>query len=166
MRAVATEHSFDIVSKVDLQEVKNAIQQALREIETRFDLKGSKTEIRLADHHLELGSSDEFKLKSAYQVLQAKLVKRGVPLKALKPGAVEHALGGAARQKIELQAGIPTEGAREIVKMVKATKLKVQAAIQGDQLRVSAKNKDDLQKVIATLRESELPFDLQFTNYR
>jgi uncharacterized protein YajQ (UPF0234 family) len=163
---VAAEFSFDIVCKVDLQEVKNAVQQALKEIQTRFDFRGTKTEISLAEGKLELASADEFKLKAAYEVLQTKLVKRGVSLKALKPGKVELALGGTARQSIELQMGIPIEAAREIVKIVKATKLKVQTTIQGDQLRVTGKAKDDLQQVIRVLRESSLDIDMQFTNYR
>ncbi len=164
---MASESSFDIVCRVDLQEVRNAIQQTLKEIGTRFDFRGTATDIRLLDDNaIEISSVDEFKIRSAYEVLQAKLVKRGVPVKALQPGNIEQALGGAARQRIELQVGIPIESAREIVKIIKGTKLKVQAAIQADQLRVSGKNKDDLQAVMRLLRESELPLALQFTNYR
>jgi hypothetical protein len=163
---MAAENSFDIVCRVDMQEVKNAIQQALKEIATRFDFRGTNTEIRLVENALEVASSEEFKVKSAYEVLEARLVKRGVPVKALRPGAIEQALGGRARQRIELQVGIPIEAAREIVKIVKGTKLKVQAAIQGDQVRVSGKNKDDLQQVMRLLRESELGVALQFSNYR
>jgi len=163
---VADEHSFDVVSEVDLQEVKNALQQAMKEIQTRFDLKGSHTEIHLGEGALELSSIDEFKLKSALEVLKSKLVKRQVSLKALRPGNVESALGGTARQRIELQNGIPIEKGREIVKLIKNTKLKVQASIQGDQLRVTGKNKDDLQKIIQLLRDTDLDIHMEFTNYR
>jgi len=164
---MAGEHSFDVVSEVDLQEVKNAVQQAVKEIQTRFDFKGTHTEIRLNNEGaLELSSADEYKLKSAMDVLQGKLVKRNVSLKALRPGTVESALGGTVRQRIELQKGIPIENAREIVKMIKNTKLKVQASIQGEQLRVSGKNKDDLQQIIQLLRDTDLDIHLEFTNYR
>ncbi|HLE21730.1 MAG TPA: YajQ family cyclic di-GMP-binding protein [Vicinamibacteria bacterium] len=163
---MADEHSFDVVSEVDLQEVKNALQQAMKEIQTRFDLKGSHTEIQLSEGALELSSIDEFKLKSALDILKSKLVKRQVSLKALRPGNVESALGGTARQRIELQNGIPIEKGREIVKLIKNTKLKVQASIQGDQLRVTGKNKDDLQKIIQLLRDTDLDIHMEFTNYR
>jgi len=163
---VADESSFDVVSEVDFQEVKNALQQAMKEIQTRFDLKGSHTEIQLSEGALELSSIDEFKLKSALDVLKSKLVKRQVSLKALRPGNVESALGGTARQRIELQNGIPIEKGREIVKLIKNTKLKVQASIQGDQLRVTGKNKDDLQKIIQLLRDTDLDIHMEFTNYR
>jgi uncharacterized protein YajQ (UPF0234 family) len=158
--------SFDIVSSVDLQEVKNAIAQAMKEIQTRFDLKGTNSTIELSGEELVLASSDEFKLKAVRDVLEGRLVKRNVPLKALTFGEVEKALGGTARQKITLQKGIPTEKAREIVKLIKGSKLKVQAAIQGDQLRVTGKNKDDLQGVIRLLKGTDLGIDMQFTNYR
>jgi len=163
---MASGHSFDVVSEVDLQEVKNAMQQAVKEIQTRFDFKGSHTEISLNEGALELSSADEFKLNSAMDVLKGRLVKRNVSLKALRPGSVESALGGSVRQKIELQNGIPIEKAREIVKLVKNTKLKVQTAIQGDQLRVSGKNKDDLQQVMQLLRDTDLDIHMEFTNYR
>ncbi len=160
--------SFDVVCKVDLQEVRNAIQHAMKEIQTRFDLKGTGTEIELLDDGaaIELRSKEEMKLKNGKDVLESKLVKRGVPLKALSDGKVETALGGTVRQKIELQAGIPMEKAKEIVKLVKNTKLKVQASIQGEQVRISGKNKDDLQSVMSLLKESELGIAMQFTNYR
>lgn len=158
--------SFDIVSSVDLQEVKNAIAQAMKEIVTRFDLKGSGSEIALEGEEIRVSSADEFKLKAVRDVLETRLVKRNVPLKALTYGTIEKALGGTARQKVSLQKGIPTEKSREIVKLIKGTKLKVQAAIQGDQLRVSGKNKDDLQAVMRMLRETDLGIDMQFTNYR
>ena len=165
---MAAEHSFDIVCKVDVQEVRNAIQHAMKEIANRFDFKGSGTEIKLVDdgQAIELTSSEEFKLRSARDVLESKLVKRGVDLKALTPGEVESALGGTVRQRITLQAGIPIEKAREIVKRVKATKRKVQASIQGDQVRISGKNKDDLQSIISSLKEADLGIAMQFTNYR
>jgi uncharacterized protein YajQ (UPF0234 family) len=163
---MAAESSFDIVSKVDFQEVRNAVQQTTKEIQTRFDFKGSKTEVKLVDEEIELSSKDELKLKSAYDVLQTKLVKRGVPLKALQPGKVEDALGASFRQRIRFQIGIPIEKAREIVKMIKAKKLKVQASIQGDQVRVSGKKKDELQSIIGLLRESDLGIHMQFVNYR
>ena len=160
------ESSFDVVSSVDMQEVKNAIAQAEKEISTRFDLKGTGSEISLAGEEIVLVSSDEFKLKAVRDVLETRLVKRSVPLKALSFATIEKALGGTVRQKISLQKGIPTEKAREIVKLVKGTKLKVQAAIQGDQVRVSGKNKDDLQKLIQLLKQTDLGIDMQFTNYR
>ncbi len=158
--------SFDIVSKVDLQEVKNAIAQATKEIQTRFDLKGTGSSVDLAGEEIVVASSDEFKLRAVREVLEQRLVKRSVPLKALTWGEVDAALGGTVRQKAALQSGIPTEKAREIVKIVKGTKIKVQAAIQGDQLRVSGKNRDDLQAVMRVLRETDLGIDMQFTNYR
>lgn len=163
---MAAEHSFDIVSKVDAQEVKNAVQQTRKEIQTRFDFKGTSTEVEFDGEALEVRSSEEFYLKSAVDVLQGKLVKRGVSLKALRPGSIDSALGGTVRQRIGLQHGIPIDNARDIVKRIKGTKLKVQASIQGDQVRVSGKNKDDLQAIIQLLRESDLNIDMQFTNYR
>ncbi len=160
--------SFDIVCKIDLQEVRNAVQQATKEIATRFDLKGSGTAISVSgdDGSLELTSSDEYKLKSALDVLETKLVKRKVPLKALQRGKMESALAGTVRQSIHFQSGIPMDKAKEIVKMVKGTKRKVQASIQGDQVRVSGKKKDDLQSIMSLLRESDLDIEMQFTNYR
>lgn len=158
--------SFDIVSSVDLQEVKNAIAQATKEIQTRFDLKATGSTVELQGEEILLASSDEFKLKAVRDVLEGRLVKRSVPLKALTFGGVDQALGGTVRQRVTLQKGIPTEKAREIVKLIKGAKLKVQAAIQGDQLRVSGKNKDDLQEVIRILKSTDLGIDMQFTNYR
>ncbi len=160
------ESSFDIVSSVDLQEVKNAIGQAMKEITTRFDLKNSGSEVVLSGEEIVLSSADEFKLKAVRDVLEERLVKRSVPLKALTYGTVEKALGGTTRQKVSMQKGIPSDKAREIVKIVKGTKLKVQAAIQGDQVRVSGKNRDDLQAVIRALKGTDLGIDMQFTNYR
>jgi len=160
------ESSFDVVSSVDLQEVKNAVAQAMKEIVTRFDLKGSRSDVALEGEGLELTSSDEFKLKAVRDVLEGRLVKRNVPLKALSFGTIEKAFGGTVRQKVALQKGIPSDKAREIVKVIKGTKLKLQASIQGDQVRVSGKNKDDLQSVIRLLKETDLGIDMQFTNFR
>jgi len=158
--------SFDIVSKVDLQEVRNALQQAERELTTRYDLKGTGSSAELQGEELVLTAPDDYKLKAVRDVLEGRLVKRQVPLKALVWGEPESALGGTMRVKASLQKGIPTDKAREIVKIVKGMKLKVQVAINGDQLRVSGKKKDDLQAVMATLKESDLGIDMQFTNYR
>ena len=160
------EASFDVVSSVDLQEVKNAISQALKEIGTRYDLKGSQSDIVLTGEEITLTSQDDYKLKAVRDVLETKLVKRNVPLKALTYGTVEKALGQTARQKVTLQSGIPTDKAREIVKIIKGAKIKVQAAIQADQVRVTGKSRDDLQAVIKLLKETDLGIDMQFTNYR
>ena len=161
------ENTFDIVSKVDLQEVSNAIQQALKEVHTRYDLKDSKSDIQMdGKEALVLTSADEFKLKAVNDVLQGKLVKRGVPLKALTYGAIEPAAGSTVRQRITMQQGIPIEKAREIVKLIKNSKKKVQAAIQGDLVRVSGKDRDTLQEIIALLKQSDFGIDMQFTNYR
>jgi uncharacterized protein YajQ (UPF0234 family) len=158
--------SFDIVSSVDLQEVRNAIAQAEKEIATRYDLKKTGSKLELADDAIVVTAPDDYTLKAVRDVLEGRLVKRSVPLKALTWETVDEALGGTVRQRASLQKGIPTEKAREIVKLVKGTKLKVQTAIQGEQLRVTGKNKDDLQSVIALLRETDLGIDMQFTNYR
>jgi uncharacterized protein YajQ (UPF0234 family) len=163
---VAAENSFDIVCKIDMQEVTNALDQARREIETRYDLKGTKNEVVLEKTDLVLTVADEMKLKAVVDILQSKLHRRGVPLKALTYGKVEEASGGALRQKITLQQGIPIEKAREIVRLVKDAKLKVQAAIQEDQVRVSGKNRDDLQRIIALVKDRDFGIALQFTNYR
>jgi uncharacterized protein YajQ (UPF0234 family) len=161
------ENSFDIVSKVDLQEVSNAIQNAIKEIHTRFDLKDSKSDIQLEGKEaMVLSSSDEYKLKAVTDILQSKLVKRGVPIKALNYGVVEPAAGSSVRQKITMQQGIPIEKAREIVKLIKDSKKKVQASIQGDTVRVSGKDRDALQEIIALLRGHDFGIDMQFTNYR
>jgi uncharacterized protein YajQ (UPF0234 family) len=160
------ESSFDVVSTVDLQEVKNAIGQAMKEITTRFDLKGSNSTIDLQGEELLISTADAGKIKAVRDVLETRLVKRNVPLKALTFGDVEKALGGTARQKVTLQKGIPSEKAREIVKLIKGTKLKVQASIQGEQVRVTGKNRDDLQAVIQLLKGTDLGIDMQFTNYR
>src|ERR1700728_2499558 len=160
------DNTFDIVSKVDLQEVSNAIQQALKEIHTRFDLKDSKSNIELDKDGIVLHSADEYKLKAVNDVLQAKLVKRGVPLKGLTYGVVEPSAGGTAKRRITMQQGIPIEKAREIVKLVKDSKKKAQASIQGDLVRVSSKDRDTLQEIIAMLRAHDFGIDVQVTNFR
>ena len=162
------ENTFDIASKIDLNEVSNAIQQASKEIQARYDLKDSKSSIELneKDHKIVLASSDEYKLRAITEILNQKLVKRNVPLKGLDYGPVTPASHNSARQEIALQQGIPTDKAREIVKVIKDSKLKVQASIQGDLVRVSGKDRDTLQQVIALLRGKDFGIDVQFTNYR
>jgi cyclic-di-GMP-binding protein len=163
---MAGENSFDVVCKIDMQEVTNALDQARREIENRYDLKGFRNEIALEKTDITLTSADDMKLKAVTDILQSKLHKRGVPLKALTYGKVETGAGGLLRQKIGLQQGIPIDKAKEIVRLIKDTKLKVQASIQEDQIRVSGKSLDDLQRVMALLRERDLGIALQFTNRR
>ena len=161
------ENTFDIVSQINLQEVTNAIQQAAKEIHTRFDLKDSKSNIEMEGKDaIVLSSVDEYKLKAVTDILQQKLVKRGVPLKGLTYGAVEPAAGSTVRQKITMQQGIPIEKARDIVKTIKNSKKKVQASIQGDLVRVSGKDRDALQETIALLKQQDFGIDMQFTNYR
>jgi uncharacterized protein YajQ (UPF0234 family) len=159
-------YSFDIVSKIDANEVKNAINMSMKEIKTRFDLKGSASEIKLEDSGILLIADDDFKLKAVRDILEQKLVKRKVPLKAFSYGSIESAFSGNVRQMATIQEGIPTEKAHEIVKEVKRSKLKVQVAIQGDQLRVSGKSKDVLQETIALIKDKFTSINLQFTNYR
>jgi len=162
------DNSFDLVSKIDLAEVSNAVQQAVKEILTRYDLKDSKSTIELKekDNKIELASQDEYKLKAVIEILQQKLVKRKVPLKGLEYGTVIAAAGSSVKQEVTLQQGIPIEKAREIVKKIKDSKLKVQASIQGDFVRVSGKDRDTLQSVIQLLRNTDFGIDTQFTNYR
>ena len=161
------ENTFDIVSKIDLQEVSNAMQQALKEIHTRFDLRDSKSTIEMEGKDaIVLHSIDDYKLKAVNEIFQQKLVKRGISLKGLTYGPVESAAGGTAKQKITMQQGIPIEKAREIVKIVKNSKKKVQASIQGDLVRVSGKDRDALQETIALLKQQDFGIDMQFTNYR
>ncbi|HSQ04445.1 MAG TPA: YajQ family cyclic di-GMP-binding protein [Burkholderiales bacterium] len=162
------DNSFDIVSKIDLPEVGNAVQQAVKEIQQRFDLKDSRSsiELREKENKILLASSDEFKLKAVTDVLQAKLVKRSVPLKGLTYGVITPAGGSTVRQEITLQQGIAIEKARDIVKTIKDSKKKAQASIQGDLVRVSAKDRDTLQEIIALLRGHDFGIDMQFTNYR
>jgi uncharacterized protein YajQ (UPF0234 family) len=164
---MAAENSFDIVSKVDFQEVRNAIDQATKEVRTRFDLKDSKSDIKLeGEEAILLASADEYKLQAVTEILRQKLVKRGVSLKALTFGTVEAAAGSSVRQKVTMQQGIASEKAKEIVRMIKDSKKKVQASIQGDTVRVSSKDRDALQETIALLRGRDLGIDLTFTNYR
>jgi len=165
---MADEHSFDIASKVDLQEVLNAVQQAAKEISQRFDFKGSKSSIDLNKdkHEITLVSDDELKLKTVVDILQTKLVKRGVSLKALQYGKIEQAAGNTVRQLVTLQQGIAVDKAKEIVKLIKDMKMKVQAEIQKDQVRVKAKKIDDLQALIALLREKDFGIHIDFINYR
>lgn len=164
---MATENSFDIVSKVDAQEVLNAVDQASKEIRTRFDLKDSHSEIKLeGEEAIQLASSDEYKLKAVTEILQQKLAKRGVSLKALTYGKIEPATGSSVRQKITLQQGIATEKAKEIVRLIKDSKSKAQATIQGETVRVASKDRDTLQDMIAMLKKHDFGIDLQFTNYR
>ncbi len=162
------ENTFDIVSKVELPEVLNAVQQAMKEIHTRFDLKDSKSSIELneKDNKLTLASQDEFKLRSITEVLEQKLVKRKVPLKALTYGPIIPAAGSSVRQEVTMQQGIPIEKAREIVKAIKDSKKKAQASIQGDLVRVSSRDRDTLQEIINLLKQREFGIDMQFTNYR
>lgn len=165
---MAAQFSFDIVSEVDLQELDNAINQALKEILQRYDFKGSKSEITFnkKEKVLNIVSDDDYKLKAVVDILQNKMIKRGISIKALKYGNVEPAGGNTVRQEIKLQQGIEKEDAKFIVKLIKDAKLKVQATIQDEQVRVSGKVKDDLQEVMNLLKEKELDFALQFTNYR
>jgi uncharacterized protein YajQ (UPF0234 family) len=162
------DNTFDVVSKIELPEVHNAVQQALKEILQRFDLKDSHSNIELneKEHKITLASQDEFKLKAVNDILESKLVKRKVPLKGLSYGPVIPAAGSTVRQEISLQNGISTEKAREIVKKIKDSKLRVQASIQGDFVRVSGRDRDVLQAVIKLLRDTDFGIDMQFTNYR
>ncbi|KAB2878851.1 YajQ family cyclic di-GMP-binding protein [bacterium] len=163
---MADMHSFDIVSKINMQEMTNAIQQATKEIETRYDFKGSKSSIELGKEEITVLSDDDFKLKSVIDILQNKMIKRGIPIKALKYGKEEEATGGTVRMKIKLQQGIEQENAKKITATIKDTKMKVQASIQGDQVRVTAKSIDDLQAIMKLLKEKEFDFAMQFDNYR
>ncbi len=158
--------SFDIVSEVDLQEVRNAVDQASREIHQRFDFKNTDTSLTLDDEKIELHSATEDRLKAAYQVLQEKAVKREVPLKALQPGDVEPAAKGSVRQTISLVTGISDEKAKEISKHVRQAVPKIQTQIQGSQVRVMSKSRDDLQAAIRAVKEHDFGIALQFTNYR
>lgn len=161
-------NSFDIVSRVELPEVQNAIQQTMKEVRTRYDLKSTKSTIELdeKEHKILLSSDDDFKLKAVLDVLEQKLIKRKVPLKALTYGPVTPAAGSSVRQEISLQQGIPIEKAREMVKKIKTAKKKVQASIQGDLVRVSSRDRDTLQEIIQLLRDTDIGIDFHFTNYR
>lgn len=164
---MANDNSFDVVSKVELQEVKNAIDQATKEVNARFDLKNSKSTITLeGTEAIELASQDEYTLKAVTEILQQKLVKRNVSLKNVEYEKIEPATNSSVRQKIKLKQGIPSDAAKKIVAAIKDTKVKAQASIQGDTVRVSAKDRDVLQEVIALLRGKDMGVELQFTNYR
>jgi len=163
---MAADNSFDIVSDVDLMEVSNAVQQAMKEIRQRFDFKGSVSDIRHDKETLTLHSDDESRLKAVIDILTTKLVKRGVSLKALEYGSIEPAAKGTVRQVVTVRKGIPSEKAKEIVKFIKGTGARVQAQIQEDQVRVTGKKRDDLQAVIQAVKGKDFGLDLQFTNYR
>ncbi len=164
---MAQQNSFDIVSKIELVEVKNALDQTMKEVRQRFDFKGSRAEVRLeGEEELILSAEDDTKLRNMNDILQQKLVRRGVPLKALSYGKVEPAAGGTVRQHVTLQQGIPSDKAKEIVKFIKESKVKVQAAIQGDTVRVTGRDRDTLQDVIAQLKSKDFGINMQYTNYR
>lgn len=163
---MAKENSFDIVSKTDFAEVTNALNQTAKEVSQRFDFKGSKATVELADKDLLLSAEDETKLRNMNDILQGKLVKRGISLKALDYQKIEPAAGGTVRQVVKIQQGIPTDKAKEIVKFIKDSKLKVQASIQGETVRISGKDRDTLQDVIAALKGRDFGIDMQFDNYR
>lgn len=162
------DNSFDVVSQIEMPEVNNAIQQTMKEVTTRFDLKNTKSTIELKekDKKIELASGDEFKLKAVVEILQGKMVKRNVPIKNLTYGTVTAAAGSTVKQEVTLTSGIPTEKAKEIVKTIKDSKLKLQASIQGDLVRISGKDRDTLQQAIALLRGADFGIDLQFINFR
>lgn len=162
------DNSFDVVSEIEMPEVLNAVQQAQKELITRYDLKDSKSSIELneKDKKLTLASSDDYKLKAVIEILEGKLVKRKVSLKGLTYGTIIPSSGGTVKQEVTLQSGIPSEKAKEIVKAIKDGKLKVQAAINGDLVRVSGKDRDVLQEAIALLRSKDFKLDLQFINFR
>jgi len=162
------DNSFDVVSKIELPEVSNAIQQALKEIQQRYDLKGSNSKIELVekDNKILLASADDFKLKAVIEILEAKLIKRKVSIKGLEYGPIIPAAGSSVRQEIKLQQGIDADKARKIVQVVKDSKKKVQVSIQGDLLRVASKDRDTLQEVMHLLRANDFGIDLQFINYR
>ncbi|TVX97598.1 YajQ family cyclic di-GMP-binding protein [Cohnella terricola] len=163
---MASEYSFDVVSKVDMQEMNNAVTQSLKEIETRFDFKGSKSDIKLENDQLVVVSDSDYKLKSVVDILQSKMIKRGVPILNLEYGKIEPASGGTVRQTIKLKQGIDQENAKKMNVLIRDSKLKVKSQIQGDQLRVTGKSKDDLQAVMSLLQGAGLSLELQFTNYR
>jgi cyclic-di-GMP-binding protein len=163
---MAKENSFDIVSKTDYAEVTNAINQTTKEVSQRFDFKGSKATVELQQKDLMLSAEDETKLRNMNEILQGKLIKRGISLKALDYQKVEPAAGGSVRQLVKIQQGIPIEKAKEVVKFIKDSKLKVQASIQGETVRIAGKDRDTLQDVIAKLKAKDFGIDMQFDNYR
>jgi len=163
---MAQQNSFDIVSQVDNAEVSNALNQTIKEVRQRFDFKGSTANVVLEKTELVLSAEDEMKLRNMNDILQQKLVRRGVPLKALSYGNIEPAAGGTVRQRAQIQQGIPSEKAKEVVKFIKDSKAKVQASIQGDVVRVSGRDRDTLQDIIAKLKARDFGIHMQFTNYR
>ena len=163
---MAQQNSFDIVSEVDRAEMTNAINQTIKEVRQRFDFKGSSATVALEANELILTAEDETKLRNMNDIFQQKLVRRGVPLKALGYGSVEPAAGGTVRQKVQIQQGIPQDKAKEVVRFIKDSKAKVQASIQGDVVRVSGKDRDTLQTVIASLKDKDFGINMQFSNYR
>ena len=163
---MAAENSFDVACKIDMQEVTNAIDQARRDVATRYDLKGAKNEIEIEKMDITISSTDDMKVKAVLDILQSKLHRRGIDLKALTINDPVPAGGGLVRQKITLQDGVPMEKAKEIVRLIKDSKIRVQASIQEKQVRVAGKNRDDLQAIIALLKGKDLGIALQFTNYR
>jgi len=163
---MAQQNSFDIVSQVDNAEVSNALNQTIKEVRQRFDFKGSSANVVLEKTELVLNAEDETKLRNMNDILQQKLVRRGVPLKALSYGNIEPAAGGTVRQRAQIQQGIPIDKAKEVVKFIKDSKVKVQASIQGDVVRVSGRDRDTLQDIIAKLKARDFGIHMQFTNYR
>ena len=163
---MAQQNSFDIVSQVDRAEVMNALNQTMKEVGQRFDFKGSSSKVTLEEKELVLSAEDETKLRNMNEILQQKLVRRGVPLKALSYGKPEPAAGGTVRQRAQIQQGIPQEKAKEVVKFIKDSKVRVQASIQGDMVRVTGRDRDTLQAVIANLKTKDFGVNMQFTNYR
>jgi uncharacterized protein YajQ (UPF0234 family) len=163
---MAQQNSFDIVSQVERAEITNALDQTMKEVRQRFDFKGSKAEVVMEKDELILTAEDETKLRNMNDILQQKLVRRGVPLKAFSYGRVEPAAGGTVRQHVAIQQGIPTDKAKEIVKFIKDSKVKVQASIQGDIVRVTGRDRDTLQAVIAQLKAKDFNINMQFSNYR
>ncbi len=158
--------SFDIVSKVDMQEVDNAVNQSVKEIGQRYDFKGSKAEINRENESIKVLADDDFKLKAVIDVLQSKFIKRNISIKSLQYGKAEPASGSMVRQIITVQVGISKEKGKEIIAVIKESKIKVQAQIQDDQVRVTGKNRDDLQEAIALLRGKDLDVEMQFVNFR
>jgi len=158
--------SFDIVSQIDMQEVDNAVNQTVKEITQRYDFKNSKSEVTLEKDSIKILADDDFRLKAIIDILQSKCIKRGVSLKALNHGSVESASGGLVRQIVTLQQGISKEKGKEILAVIKETKLKVQGQIQEDQVRVTGKNIDDLQEIIKLLKGKDLGVEMQFINFR
>ncbi|MGC6585975.1 YajQ family cyclic di-GMP-binding protein [Paenibacillus sp. Dod16] len=163
---MASENSFDIVSKMDMQELSNAVNQAEREIENRFDFKGSKSSLKLDKDALVISSDDEYKLNAVIDILQTKMVKRGLSLKNVEYGKIEPASMGTVRQRLTLKQGIDQENSKKINILIRDSKLKVKSQIQGDQIRVTGKSKDDLQQIMQLLRKADLSLDLQFTNFK